>query len=185
MSRSCLANTAAAVFTVALCGCLASGCGVSASSEPGEVSLRETAEAGDQTGIGMNDYAAAKTEYDAAASALELPPGMVFREWADSHPDTSGRYEQGLGTADAQAYWVDAWTIEWLEQRGRDAERESKALAVLREFVPASDLMTKYSDQSMREGFKRRLEQAELGDPTGFQQFITVNGITVERETAR
>lgn len=77
---------------------------------------------------------------------------------------------------------MNAWTIEWLEQRGKDPKREAKALDVLKNQVPKSDLMTTYCDQNTRDWYAKCLQQAELGDPSGFQQDIAVNDITVVRE---
>lgn len=122
------------------------------------------------------------TEYAQACSALELPPGVVFPGMSASTAGEDSSWEAGCGIVEAQLYWINAWTIEWLEQRGADPEREAKALDVLKNQVPSCELMTKYSDQNTRDWFSMCLEKAELGDPSGFQQTIDVNEVVVVRE---
>ncbi|MCE5204314.1 MAG: hypothetical protein ABFC80_02695 [Coriobacteriales bacterium] len=133
-------------------------------------------------GSGLGSYEDAQREYEQERSRLELPTGMIFPEWRELYTDEAGSYERGTGVMEAQMYWMNAWIVEWLEQRGRDPKREQRALAVLRDEVPRSQLMTKYGDQGMRDYFAGCLQRAELGDPSGYQQAITVNEITIKRE---
>lgn len=162
--------------------CLLSACADSSTGEAEEVAVRQSAgESGDSAAVYLS-YEKAGAEYEQAASELELPPSVVFPGWAHFYADEAGSYEQGCGISAAQCYWQDAWIIEWLEQRGVDAEREAKALDVLENDVPQSELLTIYSDQNVRNHYHERLEQAEMGDPSGFQQFVDANDVTVVRE---
>jgi hypothetical protein len=160
--------------------CLLSACAGS-STEAEEIAVRQSAvESGDSAAAYLS-YQEAGAEYEQAVSELDLPPSVVFPSWTFFYADEIGSYEHGCGISAAQCYWRDAWIIEWLEQRGIDAEREAKALDVLKNEVPQSELFTVYSDQNVRDHYHERLGQAELGDPSGFQQFVDANSITVVR----
>lgn len=122
------------------------------------------------------DAAGMQKEYQAAAAKLKLPPGMVFRENANTGGAQS--FEEGVGLSNAQNYWMAAWEIEWLEQRNKDEARARKALDVLKNEVPKSELMTKGCDEATRRFYAEYLKKAELGDPSGFQQDIAVTHFT-------
>lgn len=118
--------------------CVLVGC---SGSSPEGAALR-TADSPVSSENDFSDFEGAGVEYDQAVAELALPPGMVFRELEEMASDRSGTYQEGLPTTLAQVYWMDAWTIEWLEQRGKDPEREARALNVLKNEVPESELMT-------------------------------------------
>ena len=146
------------------------------------VGVQQSAEASGDSAAAYLSYGEAGVEYQQAASELELPPLVVFPDWAHFYTDEAGSYEQGCGISAAQGYWMDAWIIEWLEQRGVDAERETRAIDVLKNDVPQSELFAAHCDQNVRDHFSERLQQAEMGDPSGFQQFVAANNITVLHE---
>lgn len=117
--------------------------------------------------------------YHAAAAKLELPPGFEFPDKANTG-GASG-FEDGVGVQNAQTYWIIAWETEWLEQQGKDESRARKALDVLKNEVPKSWSMTKGSDQSVRNAYAEFLKKAELGDPSGFQGDVELNGLEMKR----
>ena len=147
---------------------LAAACssGVGTASDEGTQSIQN----GDSEFL---DPEGIQAEYQQAASELELPPGFAFP--GDMGWDENGSYEQGCGVSAAQNYWKWAWITEWLEQRGVNSEREAKALDVLMNEVPESWLMTEGNDGSARQYYNMCLEKAELGDPSGFQQYLDAN----------
>ncbi len=118
-----------------------------------------------------------RQEYADATRALTLPPGVVFPDG----PETGGAqtFERGAGLVQAQAYWLYAWEREWLTQRGVDSARESAALRVLRDDVPACAFMTTYLDDDGRSLYAEYIQKAELGDPSGFQQDTEANPCTL------
>ncbi|MDO8964133.1 MAG: hypothetical protein Q7W30_06515 [Coriobacteriia bacterium] len=102
--------------------------------------------------------------------------------WTDPPAQEQGtKYEEGVARAEVESYWVVAWETEWLEQRGKDPARAAKALDILRNKVPKSRLMTEYSDESVRRIYTDALAKAELGDPSGIQRDIELNGLTLQR----
>lgn len=124
------------------------------------------------------DAAGMQKEYREAAAKLELPPGIIFHKEANTGGAKS--FEKGVGRSYAQAYWISAWETEWLEQRNKDQVRARKALDVLKNDVPKSEFMTTL-DEPGRRFYADYLKKAELGDPSGFQQDVTVNPVRLER----
>lgn len=182
MSRSHLRGKSVLVgIAILLSVVWLAGCGAKSTEISQEAHLRQSGENDEPPGTGFGAYEDARIEYEQESAQLELPPGMVFPDWRELYSDEAGSYERGVGVMEAQMYWMNAWIVEWLEQRGKDPQREARALAVLRDEVPSTDLMTTYGDQSMRDYFATCLEQAELGDPSGYQQTIAVNQVTVKR----
>ena len=127
------------------------------------------------------DVAGMQKEYQKTAAKLKLPPGIVFPKKANS--GGAGSFEEGVGLSNAQTYWQYAWETEWLEQRGKDAKRASKALDVLKNEVPKSKMMTEGADQSVRDFYARYLKKAELGDPSGFQRDVELGGLKMLRSS--
>lgn len=132
-------------------------------------------------GSKFNNATGMQKEYRAAADKLTLPPGFVFP--ANFNTGGAGNFQQGVGVQNAQRYWIIAWENEWLEQRNKDEARARKALDVLTNEVPKSWSMTKGSDETVRRFFSEYLKKAELGDPSGFQRDVELNGLKMQRSS--
>ena len=126
------------------------------------------------------DVTGMQKEYQKTAAKLKLPPGISFPKNAVSGRD-AGTFEKGVGLSDAQVYWRQAWETEWLEQRGKDEARARNALAVLENEVPKSKMMTEGADEATRRFFAEYLKKAKLGDPSGFQRDVELNGLKLVR----
>lgn len=150
------------------------GCRSGANAGQGEA---QGSSESDSVFLNQNETSA---EYEAAAAQLELPPGVVFPGMPEGVE--GGVWQQGAGVAQAQLYWMSAWEVEWLEQRGVDMEREAKALDVLKNQVPESDLWNQHFDQNSRDWLMSCLEKAEAGDPSGFEQDVRANPLVIVHE---
>lgn len=132
-----------------------------------------------QTEPGLLDQGGYQQEFLEAKAQLELPPGFKF---PGEVPDTGGAWvEEGGGVAHAQSYWEHVWTTEWLEQRGKDEARAEKALHMLKYVIPEGEFMREKLDQAGRDLHAENVRKAELGDPSGFQHFVTVNPMSLYR----
>ncbi|MCX5380340.1 hypothetical protein [Streptomyces sp. NBC_00091] len=111
-------------------------------------------------------------EYEAAADRLTLPPGSSWAGVPKAEPDAV--FETGVGVNTAQMQWLCSWETEWISQRGRDADREERALSQLMEF-PSTSFYQKFLDDNGRTFYDEYLTKARLGDPEGFQEDISAN----------
>lgn len=131
------------------------------------------------SGQSFNNEAGMQKEYRTAAARLKLPPGIVFPKKANA--GGAQAFEKRVGLGHAEIYWMYAWETEWLEQRGKDEARERAALAVLKNEVPKSATMVKGSDEATKRFYDEYLRKAELGDPSGFQSDVELNGLKMQR----
>lgn len=146
-------------------------------------------QAGDQGDEGGASEAGDVLGYDemleemfAARDGLEVPPGA---EWPDPppepepQPDSEGvlrgtSYEVGLGRSVAEGAWFCLWSEEWLEQRGVDPERESRALEMMLR-LQELDYYQQDLAPAAQERYDDLLQQAELGDPSGIANDVELN----------
>lgn len=166
-----LITVLALVVVVTGTGCAAAGTSVAGTAEQGQGTTQER----------FLDESGMQAEYRIEAGRLDLPPGVVFPEAAPVSASGPQSFGEGVGLVFAQQYWIFAWEREWLDQRGKDPTRENAALRVLKSEVPKCEFMTKYLDEAGRQYFDGYVRRAQLGDPSGFQQDVTVNPMSLEK----
>jgi len=125
-------------------------------------------------------YGPAAGEYRDAAAKLTLPGGAKgFPGLAKPEEETS--YQQGFGLTQAQFYWRCAWEREWLDTQGSDGKRAKVALFELQKAHSMEFMSKKHLDDLGRSNFDAYMEQAKLGDPSGFQQHFKANCKEMDR----
>ena len=121
-------------------------------------------------------------EYRAEAARLDLPGKASWPSPTPlpSAPDANGVmrgnvFEKGVGTSNAQGYFLCAWMKESLSAHsGHDDARLGIAIAKVKS-VRSMRLYLQDYDAATRAGFDKEVSRAELGDFTLMRQDVAAN----------
>ncbi|OKL50693.1 hypothetical protein BM477_01290 [Boudabousia marimammalium] len=113
-------------------------------------------------------------EYQDSVNKLSWPAGYT----PPASLETEGKdnsFQVGYGDGIASRYFECAWEREWLKSYSTDKARAATAIEQL-EKVPEMDHMSaQNSDDATRRFFADYLKRAKLGDPSGFQENVSLN----------
>ena len=113
----------------------------------------------------------------------EYKNSVAQLDWPDSYTppadleegDTEGAFQSGYGDTRASFLFECAWEKEWLSNYATDADKANKAIEQLSKVPDMGYMSPQRADDSVREFFKDYLERAKLGDPSGFQENVSIN----------
>lgn len=113
-------------------------------------------------------------EYKDSVAKLEWPSGYTPpAEVTGEEPDAT--YQSGYGDSRASMLFECAWSRAWLRSYASDKDAAAAAVRQL-EKIPNMGYMSKErADDATRRIFKENLEKMKLGDPSGIQNFVTLN----------
>ena len=119
-------------------------------------------------------YEDVKKEFAQTVKELTWPEGYEVPKEIDQEKDDS-QYEKGFGNTRASLYWEIAWEREWLNTYKSDSERAKKALEELEKAKAMPYMSVEKCDDATRDAFSKSLEQANNGDPSGFEEHLKLN----------
>jgi hypothetical protein len=119
------------------------------------------------------DKTGATDEYDTVVAELEWPPGVTPPARSDEMSGAS--YQVGVGATDAIMAWNCAWGREWLETREGDPGAAEHALSMYASIVDRPEFVQYFDPDSAQPVVRGIIEEAQLGDPSGVQQDVSIN----------
>lgn len=120
------------------------------------------------------DYAGINKEYQESIAKLEFPPDFTPPTELKGEAQ-EGRFQAGYGDTRASMQYECAWEREWLNTYASDPQRAAKAMTHL-EKIPSMGYMNEpRADESTRRSYQDYLDKAKLGDPSGFQENVSLN----------
>lgn len=119
-------------------------------------------------------YEEVQDEFVQTCKNLNWPQGYEVPTEIDSEKDDSA-YQIGFGNTRASLYWEAAWEREWLDSYKSDPERADQAIKELEKALSMPYMSEDKCDDATREIFKKYLDQAKNGDPSGFEENLRLN----------
>jgi hypothetical protein len=132
---------------------------------------RDGSDARPESGQKLLTYDEMVREYREKVSGYPdpLPSGVRFPD-RPRPPEQDTLYEKGEGVVTADAFWICAWTGEWLKSRRTDTPRADAAMGWLDKAAETEFMTNHYHDPDNIWG-EEILGKAKLGDITNLSDY--------------
>lgn len=124
---------------------------------------------------GFVGFADIEQEYLASLKKLSWPEGTELPQTLEG--ETAEVFQIGYGDTRASLLWEYTWQKEWLATYNKDSERAQVALEQLEQAFSMGYMSPQRADEPTRSYFRENLDKAKLGDPSGFEESLRVNGM--------
>lgn len=113
-------------------------------------------------------------EYQTSISKLDWPKDYTPPESLQGE-DKGATFQSGYGDTWASHLFECSWEREWIKTYSTDKDRANAAIAQLKKIPDMPYMSPSRCDDATRKAFNDQLKQAEMGDPSGFQNNINLN----------
>lgn len=135
------------------------------------------------SGVSQTQHSGPRAIVDFKQIEQEYEHSVAKLQWPDKYKaprslqegDTSGQYQEGYGDTRASQYYECAWARQWLDTYDTDDNAAQVALKHLQKVPTMGFMSPSRADDATRRFFKGYLQKAQLGDPSGFREEVTLN----------